>query len=350
MIIHWLLAHAARALVGLLQALPLAAVARLGRACGHLVYGLDLRHRRVAIDNLTRCFAAELDRTQIRALARENFRRIGENFACAIKTAALDPAALSAVVELHGVDRLRGDGTHAEPSNRIVAIGHFGNFEVYANLAWLMPGYQFATTYRALTPPALDRVLQSVRQKSGCLFFERRFDAAKLKSRLRQGGLVLGLLSDQHGGAKGVWGPFLGRECSTTPAPAVFALRHDCPLLPAFCYRVALGRWRIEVGEPIPTRSTTGQPRSIEEITLDLNRAFETAVRQDPANWFWVHRRWKPRGKSGPDPSPKAAPPEPGHDHPAESPAPTSRALPHLPEAIPAPPTPTVQQSGTDRP
>ena len=25
----------------------------------------------------------------------------------------------------------------------------------------------------------------------------------------------------------------------------------------------------------------------------DVNRAFETAVRRDPANWFWVHRRWK---------------------------------------------------------
>jgi len=26
---------------------------------------------------------------------------------------------------------------------------------------------------------------------------------------------------------------------------------------------------------------------------VDVNRAFEAAVRCDPANWFWVHRRWK---------------------------------------------------------
>jgi lauroyl/myristoyl acyltransferase len=25
----------------------------------------------------------------------------------------------------------------------------------------------------------------------------------------------------------------------------------------------------------------------------DVNHAFEIAVRRDPANWFWVHRRWK---------------------------------------------------------
>ena len=25
----------------------------------------------------------------------------------------------------------------------------------------------------------------------------------------------------------------------------------------------------------------------------DINQAFEEAVRRDPANWFWVHDRWK---------------------------------------------------------
>ena len=25
----------------------------------------------------------------------------------------------------------------------------------------------------------------------------------------------------------------------------------------------------------------------------DVNRAFEAAILRDPANWFWVHRRWK---------------------------------------------------------
>jgi len=28
-----------------------------------------------------------------------------------------------------------------------------------------------------------------------------------------------------------------------------------------------------------------------------VNRAYETAIRRDPANWFWVHNRWKPAGR-----------------------------------------------------
>jgi len=91
-----------------------------------------------------------------------------------------------------------------------------------------------------------------------------------------------------------LWVPFLGRECSTSAAPAVFALRYDATLYTAICYRTSLARWVIEVGDQIPTEEN-GKARSVEEITRDVNRAFETAVLRDPANWFWVHQRWKPK-------------------------------------------------------
>ena len=117
-------------------------------------------------------------------------------------------------------------------------------------------------------------------------------------------GLLLGLLADQHAGDSGLWLPFLGRECSTTPAPAVFALRYHCPLHTAICYRTALAHWRIEVGDEIPTREN-GKPRTPEAIMRDINRAFEVAIRRDPANWFWVHRRWKAPKAKGKAQSPK---------------------------------------------
>jgi len=103
---------------------------------------------------------------------------------------------------------------------------------------------------------------------------------------------VLGLLADQHAGDKGLRLPFFGHECSTSGAPAVLALRYHCPVFTAICYRLAPGRWRIEVGDEIPTRDN-GQPRCVAAITADIVQAFEAAIRRDPANWFWVHNRWK---------------------------------------------------------
>ena len=88
-----LLYLSARAMVAILQALPLTLVARLGRAGGGLAFRLDARHRRVALKNLAMCFGREKSPAEIHALARENFRRIGENFASAVKTAAASALA-----------------------------------------------------------------------------------------------------------------------------------------------------------------------------------------------------------------------------------------------------------------
>lgn len=279
----------ARSLVAVVQALPLTWVARLGRAWGALAFRFDRRHRRVVLDNLNMCFAREKSAGEIHAIAKENFRRIGENYLSAIKTAAMSAAQLKPHVEFVNWERLP-PRTDFAPSNVVIAIGHFGNFELYARFHDVRPDYQCATTYRALKQPALNRLLQSLRERSGCLYFERRADGPLLRAAMGRGGVILGLLADQS--SKGLRAPFLGRDCDTGLAPAVLALRYETDLHCAFCYRVALAKWRVELDEHIPTRKN-GRPRASEDITRDMNRVFEKAVRRDPANWFWVHRRWK---------------------------------------------------------
>ena len=280
----------ARSVVVFLQALPLVWVARLGRAGGALAFWLDGRHRRVALDNLTMCFGREKPAAEIRALARENFRRIGENFASAVKTAAMSPWEMLPHFDLTLAKSILPHESDAGPQSRILALGHFGNFELYARFGQFVPIFQCATTYRALKQPALNRILLSLRERSNCRFFERRREGAALKAAMNDNGLLLGLLADQR--SRGVRLPFLGHDCDTSTAPAVFALRYNCPLHTAVCYRIGLAQWRIEVGDEIPTREN-GQARPIAAIMGDVNRALEIAVLRDPANWFWVHRRWK---------------------------------------------------------
>ena len=238
------------------------------------------------------CFGQEKSRSEIRALARENFRRIGENFACAAKTTAMSFEQLRPHVEFFGDQSLISPPRGEKPQSVVVAIGHFGNFELYARFGQFCPAFQCATTYRGLRQPSLDRLLQSLRNRSGCQFFERRSDGPLLRAFMNQPGIMLGLLSDQHASRTGLRLPFLGHECATSAAPAIFALRYHCKLHTGICYRVAPARWRIEGGPEIPTHEN-GVARSTEAIMADVNRAFEKAVRTDPANWFWVHNRWK---------------------------------------------------------
>jgi KDO2-lipid IV(A) lauroyltransferase len=280
-------------LIRLLQLLSIDTIGKVGRGIGGLAYMVDARHRKVAIRNLTMCFGDEKSPEEIRAIAKENFKRIGENFLSAVKTSTMTREQLDERVKVIGAEKVLASIAGRAKANVVMAIGHFGNFELFAQLARELPNHRRATTYRALKNPGLNRVLERLRERTGCLYFERRTDGAALRSELRADHLVLGLLADQHSGDRGLRLPFLGHDCNTSKAPAVFALRFETPLHTAICFRTKLGHWEVVVGDLIPTLEN-GQPRSPAAIMLDVNRAFETAVRRDPANWFWVHKRWKP--------------------------------------------------------
>jgi KDO2-lipid IV(A) lauroyltransferase len=281
-----------RLLLGLIRFIPLPAVARAGRLGGTVFYWLDFRHRRVALENLRLAFGPEKSEPERRAIARENFRRIGESFASAAKTSMMSDDELRPHLEVVGTEEMRRAMAGRDKGSCIVAVGHFGNFELYARIRPLFPNIECATTYRGLDHPRLDGLLRQLRDSSGCRYYERRREGGALRQALQGEPLVLGLLVDQNAGRHGVLAPFFDRPCSTSTAPALFTLRYNAHLFTGICYRTQLAKWRIEFKGPVPT-SADGQPRSVEDIMTDVNRQFESAIRTDPANWFWVHRRWK---------------------------------------------------------
>lgn len=285
-----------KCLIAFVQRLSITQAARLGRALGQFAFYIDKRHREVALANLTWIFGDKWDKRMIKKVAYENFKRIGENYVSAIRCLIMGEDEIKNILEVKGIEKLRLDD-ESFGHCRIMAIGHFGNFELYAKVTHYVPGFKFATTYRSINHPVINRLWMELRNYSGCLYFERRFDATKLHQALRYQRLILGLLCDQHGGSKGVVVPFLGKPASTTKAPAVYALRYRTPVFPAICYRKELGKWIIEVEDPIHVVDNSGN-RSIEEILNDINHVFERAILRDPANWFWVHRRWKQVNKA----------------------------------------------------
>jgi len=281
-----------RAIVAVFQALPIQTVARIGRAGGAIAYFLDVRHRNVAIKNLTRCFAPEKTPEEIRVIAKMNYRNIGEVYCCILKTAAMPDEEVRQIMQVKGAEKIPAKGPDGKLLNRVIAGGHFGNYELATRASAFVPGYRGVATYRGIGSSRLNQLLLDMRTVSGNLLFDRRAGADQVRLAMSEGGKLLTLAVDQSDRSGGIELPFLGYYAWTSRSAAVLAQRYKCDIFPAISYRVGLAHWVVEIGDPIVTE-INGERRLAADIMREVNAALEAGVRRDPANWFWVHNRWK---------------------------------------------------------
>ena len=102
------------------------------------------------------------------------------------------------------------------------------------------------------------------------------------------------MLADQDVGTRGLFVPFLGRPCSTTPVPAELSLRTGAPILMAFITRREDRRNEIDVLPPL-TIERPEAPDGVERLTALHVAVLGEWVRRHPHMYFWLHRRWKTR-------------------------------------------------------
>ena len=271
--------------MGLVRRLPLSVCFLLGQAGGALMWLILPGYRRLARENLTVAFGEEMSAREIGRLAFRHFTTLGANVVSAIKIPALSQEEIDRVATIENLDLIRKNIAAGRPV--LLAINHIGNWELYAQLVHTVPEARFGTVYQALHNALVDELVNRDRRRMGVLTFDRKEGFQGALALLREPG-ILGVLVDQHAGNSGVWTPFFGRLCSTSPLSATLAMRTGAAVVPVAIFTEGFAKWRVVLSDEIPW--TADAP---DQLTLDINKALEKQIRTSPADWFWVHNRWK---------------------------------------------------------
>ena len=274
-----------RGLCRFISLLPLGVVFRIGAAIGWLAHGILPSYRRLVVDNMRLVFSGEKTNKEIRRMAREHFTRLGGNLFSALKLATMPPEQIRKHVQIDGLDLLQK--AVAEPPGAVFAITHLGNWEVLAQMGPLYFPCKTATIYQRLGNPYIDADIRAARARLGLEPLERKEGFQRATTLAREGGAV-GVLVDQHAGDAGIWCPFFGRLASTSPLAATLTLRTGATLLTTAVYTEKPGYWRMVIEQP-----ALSDTRDAGVLTAKINRAVEAQIRRAPADWFWVHNRWK---------------------------------------------------------
>jgi KDO2-lipid IV(A) lauroyltransferase len=138
----------------------------------------------------------------------------------------------------------------------------------------------------------VDARIRRSRQRYGVtLFAPKGTDGARELLRALSRGESVALMNDQKFNG-GVAAPLFGVTAHTAPGPSSFALRFGVPLQPMSVQRKHKARFRVVVHDPITLADTGDRNADIEAGVARVNAFIEDRVRERPAEWFWVHKRW----------------------------------------------------------
>jgi KDO2-lipid IV(A) lauroyltransferase len=271
--------------------LPYRIALKVGDALGLLAYVLWKSRRTIAIDNLRRAAARgaiELDRDPA-SVIRQNFRNFGRSFIEVIKIYCGFGDRIFRSVEVRGAEHVaraleKGRGA-------LLITAHCGNWELLALYASLNVT-PINIVARRQNNEFFNRFIERTRAKYGNRLIYKEGALKKILAALKKNEMV-GILIDQSViRAEGIVVPFLGRNAYAMRTPALIARKTGTPVVPAFIRRTESGHV-IEAGAEIPLDTSGDSDEALMQDTVNFLRPVEDFVSKYPAEWLWIHRRWK---------------------------------------------------------
>ncbi|WP_298012817.1 lysophospholipid acyltransferase family protein [uncultured Castellaniella sp.] len=275
---------------------PTATRLRWGRILGWLTPRLLKSRAHIVRVNLARCFP-ELSDAQREALARRHFRLLAQSFIdrglCWFGT----PERILSTVELQGEQHLQallGQG------RRILMFApHFIALDAAATRLTLFLK-ESATLYTRQSDADVDEIVRLGRGRFNQVHLVSRHDGVRGLIRHLRKGIPVYYLPDMDFGRQGsAFVPFFGVPAATLLSAAQIAAAWDAAVVPVISrLDPDTGRYQVIVGPPVDDFPGDDTP---EAATARLNRLIENEVRPDPAQYYWVHRRFKtrPEGEAG---------------------------------------------------
>jgi KDO2-lipid IV(A) lauroyltransferase len=171
----------------------------------------------------------------------------------------------------------------------IIFGAHIGNWEIGPK-AFLKYGLKVSILYRPLNNPYVEKLTSAMRGVD--LIGKSTGSNRKIVQIIKNGGFVV-ILADQRS-SRGEAVKFFHDEAVTSTAIARIALKYNVPLIPARAIRSGKNfRLRLEVEKPLAIQKTNDLNSDSINLTRQINLKLEEWILEYPAQWFWVHNRWK---------------------------------------------------------
>jgi len=258
----------------------------LGGLIGRLMYLAIPRRRHIAETNIRLCFP-ELSETEQQQLVRDSFRESGISLFEIGLSWWGNKRKLAALSHIDGLEHLQA----AQQTGKgvILLSAHFTCLEIGGGI--LAQHSPFHAVYKYHRNPLFEAVMKKGRERHFLSAIERS-DIRTMIRTLKQGDTCWYALDQDFGTINAVFAPFFGIKAATLTATSRIAKMTGAAVVPYFVHRLEDGSGYQLSLLPALENFPSGDAQADATLT---NQLIETEVRKAPAQYLWMHRRFKSR-------------------------------------------------------
>lgn len=259
---------------------------------GPLAYALAGRRREIAERNLQRCFPQWSDEQRAK-VTRETFACVARMIVEMAWCWSGPMSRFRRIGTVHGLEHLRD--AEARGKGVLLVTGHFTCLEIGGRI--ILDHVDFGGVYRPLKSEVMEWYQTRGRLRYADFMISKR-NARQAVKILRGGGTVWYAPDQDFGRDQSTFAPFFGIETATLKATHRLPAMTGCAVVPMFPrFSRATGRYEVQVLPALENYPSDDEAADLARI----NALIESAIREAPEQYWWIHRRFKTRPEGEPD-------------------------------------------------
>lgn len=280
-----------RTAVGLISVLPIRAALALGWLVAALGEILGRQRIRVAEQRIREVLGPACTPARARRIAWQAWRNVVLNLVEMARSPRLTAADIRRRIDTSGIELPLA--WSRERQGCIIAVGHFGNWEL-AGIGMSLLGLPLFSMVRRQNNPLIDADLNAIRTRSGMGVLERDSRAIAGIVRRLKSGEALGILPDLRAAKTGVGlgVEFLGGETAVPRGMGLFARHANVPIVLIFPRRISWTRHAWVAAAPIWPDLSLDKHADVMRMTQTVLDRLTDEVRARPEQYFWFNKRW----------------------------------------------------------
>jgi KDO2-lipid IV(A) lauroyltransferase len=277
-----------RFLVPLVKLLPRAVSLGMASMFSRSVYWLARSERKKMETHLGYAFSKAYGQAEVRTIGKRVFKNIAHNLVDAVlmkKLLIKNPSKYMSIENLDIATKALKD-----KKGIIFLTAHLGCFEMLPARFSLL-GFPMIVTGARVYDPRINRLIVEHRSIFKITYIQRDQDVRQVIQGLRAG-KALGVLCDLDTRIESRFINFFNRPAKTPMGPFRLGVKMNVPMIPIFTVRQENGTQQVTLYPPIAPNGKNFDEK-VGSVMVAYNNLLETIIRKDPAQWIWMHERWK---------------------------------------------------------